>query len=157
MTEQIIELDLGCRPDAAVSGAVLVSSEYSTFLTFNAVQPADDGSDRIVSAGHALVEFALCTITKFGYPNDEARWGIARYQVTSYAIYEVKNSEWIPEIVRLNRYHFPDTPDDTTTRHFLIAFHDSTFECLADDIKIELIREPYERVFERISARLLAE
>ncbi len=155
-SEQIIELDLGCRPEAAVSGGLLVSSEYSTFLTFNAVRPTGDGSS-MESAGHAVVEFPLCTITKFGYPNDEARWGIPRYQATSYGIYEVKNSEWIPEIVRLNRYHFPDTPDDTTSRHFLIAFHDSTFECLADDIKIELTTEPYEQVFERISARLSSE
>ena len=156
MSEQIIELDLGCRPEPAVSGAVLVSSEYSTFLTFNAVKLNEDGPG-LVNLGHAVVEFPLCHMTKFGYPNDEARWGIPRYQATSYGIYEVKNSEWIPEIVRLNRYHFPDTPDNTTSRHFLIAFHDSTFECLADDIKIELTTEPYEQVFARISARFLSE
>ncbi len=156
MSERVIELDLGCRPEPAVSGAVLVSSEYSTFLTFNAVRLNEDGPG-LVSLGHAVVEFHHCSITKFGYPNDEARWGIPRYQVTSYGIYEVKNSEWIPEIVRLNRYRFPDTPEDTSTRHFLFAFHDSTFECLAGDMKLELTTEPYEQVFARISARLLSE
>ena len=156
MPEQIVELDLGCRPEGGVSGGVLVSSEYSTFLTFNAVKPSEDGS-RVESAGHAVVEFSRCRLTKFGYPNDEARWGIARYQEISYGIYEVTNSEWIPEIVRLNRYSFPDTPDDTTTRHFLFAFHDSTFECLATDMRLELTTEPYEQIFARISARLLSE
>ena len=131
----------------------MISSEFSTFLTFNAVKPSADGAG-IETAGHAVVEFTACHITKFGYPNDEARWGIPRYQPTSYGIYEVKNSEWIPEIVRLNRYSFPNTPDDTTTRHFLFAFHDTTFECLADDMTIELTTEPYEKVFARISARL---
>ena len=156
MSEQIIELDLGFRPEAAVSGAVLVASEFSTFLTFNAVKTSADGAG-LEDLGHAVVEFKACHITKFGYPNDEARWGIPRYQTTSYGIYKVKNSEWIPEIVRLNRYRFPDTPDDTTTRHFLFAFHDTTFECLAEDMQFELTKEPYEQVFARISARLARE
>ena len=34
--DKVIELDLGCVPEAAISGGVLVHTDWSTFLTFNA-------------------------------------------------------------------------------------------------------------------------
>jgi hypothetical protein len=75
----------------------------------------------------------------------------------SYGIYEVKDSTWIKEVVRLNRYRFPETSDDYVRRHFLFAFHDDTFECLADDLTLEVANEPYHVVFDRIKRRALAE
>jgi hypothetical protein len=150
----IVELDLGCTPEAAISGAVTVQTEHATFLTFNAMRL---GSDNLYhSAGTAFVEFPLCTIAKFGYPNDEAWNGIPRTRGLSYGIYEVLNSSWNEEIARLNRYSFPDTKA-VSGRHFLFLFHDSSFECLAHDIKLEIIDRPYAEVFERITKRVLAE
>lgn len=107
-------------------------------------------------AGTALVEFPRCSITKFGYPNDEAWSGIPRTRGLSYGIYEVLNSEWKIELARLNRHSFPSTTE-WGGRHFLFLFHDSSFECLAEDIKLEIIDRPYAEVFERIAKRVLAE
>jgi hypothetical protein len=154
MAETIVPLDLGCRPEAAVSGAVLVQTEYSTFLSFNAVRLMGDG--RLHSVGTALVEFSHCTMTRFGYPNDEARWGIPRTKDLSYGIYELQGSEWKKEIASLNRYSFPSTRG-WSGRHFLLLFHDSSFECIADDICLELLNEPYDRVFARITERVMKE
>jgi hypothetical protein len=75
----------------------------------------------------------------------------------SYGIYEVRNSTWIKDVVQLNRYRFPDTKDDYVRRHFLFAFHDDTFECLADDLLFEVVNEPYDRIFERIWRRAFGE
>lgn len=36
--EEIVELDVGCRPEAAVSGPVLLQTDNSTVLTFNAMR-----------------------------------------------------------------------------------------------------------------------
>jgi hypothetical protein len=107
-------------------------------------------------AGTAVVEFKRCLVSRFGYPNDEARWGIPQYENVSYGIYEVLNSTWIKEVVRMNRYRFPKTTDAYVAKHFLFAFHDDTFECLADDLTIEVVNEPYHMTFERIRRRALA-
>src|SRR6267142_3427868 len=158
-TDQIVELDLGIRPEAAVSGAVLVHTEQSTFLTFNAMRPTDrigpHGGPYMEDAGTAVVEFKRCLLTRFGYPNDEARWAIARFKDVSYGVYEVRNSSWIKEVVQMNRYAFPNTKDDYVSKHFLFAFHDDTFECLADDLSLEVVNEPYDVVFDRIRRRVV--
>jgi hypothetical protein len=159
-TEKVIELDLGYTPEAAVSGAVLVQSERSTFLTFNAMRLRDDGYR--VDAGTALVEFPFCIITQFGYPNDEALPGHPLYAFGlkdyGYGIFEVLNSSWRKRIDDQNRISFPRLESYTKrSRHFIITFHDSTFECLARDIQLEIIGEPYERVFARIGERVINE
>src|SRR6185503_12768109 len=41
MADDIVELDLGVRPEAAVSGAICLQTEGVTFLTFNAMRPTD--------------------------------------------------------------------------------------------------------------------
>ena len=161
MADDIIELNLGVGPEAAVSGAVCLQTESRTFLTFNAMRATDrmtpHGRPYMEDAGTAVVEFKRCLLSRFGYPNDEARWGIPQYKDMSYGIYEVRNSSWIREVVRLNRYRLPDTEDDYVLHHFLFAFHDDTFECLADDLTLEIVNEPYDVIFERIRRRAFRE
>lgn len=161
MADDIVELDLGVLPEAAVSGAVCLQTEVGTFLTFNAMRPTDRispyGMPFVEGAGTAVVEFKRCLVSRFGYPNDEARWGIPQYKGVSYGIYEVKDSTWIKEVVRMNRHRFPETTDQFVCRHFLFAFHDDTFECLADDLTLVVLNEPYHAIFERIRLRALGE
>lgn len=157
--DQIVELDLGVLPEAGVSGAVCLQTEGTTVLTFNAMRTTDRmspyGKPYRDGAGTAVVEFKRCLIARFGYPNDEARFSIPRYKDVSYGIYEVLKSTWIEEVVRMNRYRFPHTTDAYVAKHFLFAFHDDTFECLADDLTIEVVNEPYHVTFERIRRRAL--
>jgi hypothetical protein len=155
MTERIVQLELGFVPEAAVSGAVLLQSEYSTFLIFNAMTRSE-GTELYTDAGLAVCEFTGCTITKFGYPNDEAAAGIPRMKGTLYNVCEVFGSNWAKEITQLNRHSFPQTPD-SHQRHFLISFHDSTFECLADDIAAYLSEEPLESTLSKLGRRIAAE
>jgi hypothetical protein len=156
--DTLVELNLGIRPEAAVSGGMLIQTEQLTFLTFNAVRPTKQmslpGAPSLEDAGIALFTFQRCLLTRFGYPNDEARWGIPRFKKVSYGIYEVRNSSWIKEVVQMNRYRFPNTTDNYVSRHYLFAFHDSTFECLADDLKYEILNEPFEVVLRRITERV---
>ncbi len=160
-SDTIVELNIGIRPEAAVSGGKLFQTEQSTFLTFNAMRPTDrmspPGGLYMEDAGTALFEFQRCLLTLFGYPNDEARGGIPRFAGVSYGIYEVQNSTWAKEVVRMNRYRFPNTTDDYVSKHYLFAFHDSTFECLADNFKCEVVTEPFEAVLKRITGRVVKE
>ena len=151
----VVKLDLGYTPEAAVSGAVLVQTEYSTFLTFNAMKFSDDGFYH--DAGTALVGFSRCRVTKFGYPNDEALDGhpLALKMQGAYDVYEVLNSSWVMQLEEQNRVSFPNT-GRWKSRHFIFTFHDSTFECLADDLKLEILNERYETTFERIAKRVVS-
>lgn len=159
MTDAIVELDLGITPEAAVSGAVLLQTEDKTVLTFNAMRStgkkSPHGGMYRESCGTAVVEFQRCLLTRFGHPNDEARWGLPKYASCAYGIYEVKNSSWIKEVVVANRHSFPATSDDYVRRHFLFTFHDSTFECLADDLSIRVVERPYREVFAGLASRVI--
>lgn len=154
--DQVIELDLGYVPEAAISGGVLVQTERSTFLTFNAMRKQSNGF--MEPAGTAMVEFIRCQCTQFGYPNDEALAGHPLYApgVAVYGICEVLNPSWSRRLEQQNRVAFPPT-GSWDLRHFIISFHDSTFECLAKDLVLQVFDEPYENVMRRITDRVLSE
>lgn len=154
MKEAVVPIDIGCVPEAAASGAILLASEYSTFLIFNAQQEKEG---HYVDAGLAIVEFSSCFVTKFGYPNDEAWGAIPRTRELGYAVYEVASSSWIVEIAELNRHAFPDREIVAGLRHFLFLFHDSSFECLASDLSVSRSRQPLSQVLAGLSARIAEE
>lgn len=155
MTETVVKLDLGCKPNAAVSGAFLIQDEYKTFLTFNATASKDN--ERFFEVGTAIVEIIRCSTAKFGYPNDEALGGHPLYSkgLGYYGIFEVLNSSWVTEQERQNRVNFPDRTNMRWKRHFIFTFHDSTFECLAAEIKLEISTEPFDHILQRLSKRFL--
>ena len=154
-TDQVIEVNLGFRPEAAISGAVLIQSDYSTFLTFKAMGLETDGI-HYTGIGFALLEFNRCILTRFGYPNDEALPGHPLYAkgIADYVMCEVLNSSWIDQIAEQNRVAFPTFNYVDRSRHFVFIFHDSTFECIADGFTSEVFDGPYEQLFARISQRI---
>ena len=157
--EAIVELDIGVTPEAAVSGAVLLQSEVSGYLLFNAMRntskPFPAGGFYKEDAGIAVVELVLCSITKFGYPNDEAWSHIPRTKGLAYGVFEVQNSAWKAELLRLNRFAFPDTKE-SNRRHFLFLFHDSSFECIAQELKVQVMPRPFHEVFGVVASRVFA-
>jgi hypothetical protein len=127
---------------------VVLSSEHITVVAFyleNA--PANWGGSaiRIVSedtAGEplALVRFAPCYATMFGPPNDEAIQGHPLYErgVTPYGAFVIENSSWIRRLERMNSAHVRHKPERFLARnHYVLSFHDTTFECVADGYTVE--------------------
>jgi hypothetical protein len=152
--ESLVEIDLGVTPEAAVSGAVLLQSEERAYLMFNAMRDTsrpfkhgDFTGFYKEAAGFAVVELVGCVITKFGYPNDEGWSTRPLTQGCSYGAFEVKNSSW--------KSALPGT-SERTERHFMFLFHDSSFECIASDLRIELSSEPYDQVFARVARGVLS-
>lgn len=152
--ESLVEIDLGITPEASVSGAMLLQSEESAYLIFNAMRNTDrpfrhgefTGFYK-ESAGTAVVELVGCVITKFGYPNDE---GWSKKPLTkdcSYGVFEVKNSSW-----RNSLLGAAERPE----KHFLFLFHDSSLECIASNLRIELSMEPYGKVFAKVASSVLS-
>ncbi|MFQ5529184.1 MAG: hypothetical protein ACE5FP_02430 [Gemmatimonadota bacterium] len=156
MGNRVRKLDLGVVPEAAISGGMLVATEYSTLLLFNAMQPVD--GDRRVPAGVAVLVFEAAALCRFGLPNDEARPGhpVLGTVDAGYEILEVDDSEWRDEAERQNRVKFPSS-DFRALRHFIVAMHDSTFECLARGVSVEVFDEPYDDVVAEVVGRALAE
>lgn len=77
----------------------------------------------------------------FGPPNDEAFRGhpLAARGVAPYAAWEVHDSSWIRALEQMNSvhpYHSHEMFDEL--RHFIFAFHDSTFECVAKGYRWEV-------------------
>jgi hypothetical protein len=151
--DKVIKLNLGYIPDSAVSRAMLLQTERAAFLTFHAML---EGRRIHKPAGVALVEFPGCVCTQFGYPDDEALEGHPLYSsvLDAYALFEVSNSSWIKRLEQQNRVAFPQT-SSWNIRHFIITFHDSTFECLAIDLVLAIFDEPYELVWQRIKQRIV--
>lgn len=147
--EKVVPLVTDIKPEASVSGAQLLTDEYNTILSFNALRLMPDGFCH--DAGCAVVRFEACSVSKFGYPNDEAWSGIPRTRGLGYGCYEVLNSPWNAEICELNKYSFPKSVP-STDRHFLFLFHDSSFECLARDFKLDVV--PFDE-FNQIALKFL--
>jgi hypothetical protein len=157
--DTVVEYDLGCFPELAVSGPLLMADDERLVFSFNATRLAADGFHR-EDAGRAVVRAPSCLAFKFGYPNDEARPGHPLYRrgFVGTAVYEVLESSWVAELVRQNRVRFPDSDvSKWGVRHFLFAFHETTLELLALGLEVSMSGEPLAAEVSRMRAWLVPE
>lgn len=164
--EQVVELDVGCRPEAAVSGGLLIQTESEVHLLFNAMSLPGNAIGQSVSLGAAAIAFKRCALTRFGDPNDEGRMEHVLYDKglrnIGYAVCEVLHSRWAKEemdrqratIVRIWGGRGAKTYEPEPLRHFLVSFHDSTFECLATDWTVVIRKESVAMTAKRILGSL---
>jgi hypothetical protein len=154
--DRVIEYDIGCFPELAVSGPVVMATDERLVFSFNATRPTPGGLRD--DAGRAVVRVSPCLAFKFGYPNDEALPGHPLYQrgFEGVAVYKVLDSSWIAELARQNRVRFP-TSDVSAwgMRHFLFSFHESTLEVLGRGLDVSISDEPFEAIIGRMQAWLL--
>lgn len=100
-----------------------------------------------------VVEVNGCLVSQFGYPNDEALEGhpLAGTGLGLYGIYEALDSSWVARLDAQNRISFPNSALPPK-RHFIITFHDETFECLADDLTARAVSGSPREVFARLAS-----
>jgi hypothetical protein len=154
--------------DAGAPLPHLLRNDYRCFLTFYVREhdPGWDGSRVTVkdpgSGGKeslALVEFSRCVSAKLGSPNDEVLDGhpLSGKGLDAYTAQRVVNSRWLAEVEAVNSVH--RCYDPTWWRklnHYVLWFHDTTFECVAESFKVELYRESMADLLARVCGRLLA-
>ena len=113
----------------------------------NIPDPSFDGTNpRSVSpvTGNQSVAFLTADpylAFQFGPPNDEAISGHRLYALglRSYGSFEVLNSSWIASLERANRVHSSHKPEMFSDyRHFILTFHDSTLEFIAESFSASL-------------------
>jgi hypothetical protein len=115
----------------------------------------NDTEDNLI----AIVRFHHPIASLFGPPSDEAFKGhpLSARGLEPYSAMEVKSSSWIRRLERMNSVHPNHRPMHFRTyRHFVFAFHDSTFECVAKDLDVTLLRGSMNGALERMSAMLNA-
>ena len=122
-------------PDTGAPLPRLDADEREARVTYHA--SSRSGSDGVLPV---TVIFSGCYALLFGPPNDEAFDGhpLADHGLESYGTFEVEQSSWIRTLERMNRVHPRHSPDGFgLLRHFVITFHDSTFECVAAGFSVQ--------------------
>jgi hypothetical protein len=162
--ERVVAVDLGVRQEAAVPAPTLLQNEARTFLVFAARE----------FGTRAIVEWLSCTGAVLGGLNDEAFAGHPLYARgladLPYGAGEVLESAWVHErheanaLGYLGRYGEPPDPDvvervrtPSPLRHFVMQFHDSSFECVALGFVSYVTQEPWSRIYEVIGRALASE
>jgi hypothetical protein len=135
-----------------IGGAPLpsvVATEQQTFLIYylQDVPPGWDGTSvRVVgpdSDGErvAIISFKRCIAHMFGPPNDEAFEGhpLAKFGLHPHGVFRIENSSWVRTLEQMNAVHPHHKPETILSlSHYIFAFHDSTFECIASAYKIDV-------------------
>lgn len=127
----------------------VMSDEHTLLLAYivERVDPGWDGTTvRLVgpeTPGEtiALLRFIRHSAVMFGPPNDEAFSGhpLSARGLSPYSAVEVRHSSWVRRLERMNAVHPQHKPESFARyRHFIFAFHDSTFECVARDFTVTL-------------------
>jgi hypothetical protein len=96
----------------------------------------------------------------FGPPNDEAFSGhpLASRGLSPWIVQEVVCSSWIRGLERMNSVHpYHRREAFSAFRHFVFAFHDSTFECVAEDFSVSLMRGWVHDAVSRMAQTMRAE
>ena len=137
--------DIGFVPEAAVSEPAFFQTERASLLTFSAVR--EKANWRREDAGYGLVEIVHCCTSSFGGPGDEDI-----EKDPAYGVFEIVNSRWKRLLSEHGGLYFPGTPGPGQ-RHFVFTFHDSTFQCIASDLRCMTLEPPFENVLAEVRKR----
>jgi hypothetical protein len=113
-------------------------------------------SDATTVAPCALFSFTYTRIHFFGLPNDEAlnAHPLSGRGLKAHSAFEVKNSSWVYQLEKMTpRYREHDQERFEALRHFIFTFHDSTFECLAEDYHLSVHNESIANIMCSLAAR----
>jgi hypothetical protein len=153
------------RSNVGAPCPVVLATEHSLVVSFFLEDsPVDwDGTTvRVLgpdSPGEpaAVVRFHGPYAHFFGPPNDEALSGhpLAKRGLHPYGAFEVLHSSWVRALERMSSVHPYHRPERFAEyRHFVLSFHDSTFECVAKSYSHELGQGPLDELVAKEAARL---
>ena len=155
-------------PQSSVGAPIpaVIAGEHSVAVVFYAeiMDPDWDGSYvRVVDSSSdnkpsVIVRFSPCFAHYFGPPNDEAFSGHPLYShgVKPYANFEVENSSWLSSLEKMNSVHPYHNKSHflSDKKHFILAFHDSTFECIATGYTVEQTKGSIRELLSKLSEEI---
>lgn len=162
--DQVVELPDVPQSSVGAPLPVVLASEHSVELAYYAevVDPDWDGTYVRVVDGSTedpviLVKFEKAHAWFHGPPNDEAFSGhpLASRGLQPYAAFRIDDSSWVRRLERMNSVHpYHDPKRFGDLNHYVFAFHDSTFECVAQSFTAIEVLGPLTRVIQEMAQAL---
>lgn len=118
---------------------VVMSNDTELFVAFFAYRLIDGNLDQTADEEIIVIKFHRSIKHTFGSPSNETIHAHPCYKLglTPNAFYEVKNSYMLKEAETIQKSHPRfDQNDFNKFRHFILTFHDKTFECVAEDFQL---------------------
>ena len=159
--DKVIEIRTVPQSSVGAPMPIILSDEHRILLAYIIQDSSDSSLDSIVQEGEdfALIEFQRYRSFMFGSPNDEAFSGhpLASRGLHPYACFQIEASSWIRQLERMNSVN----PRHDPTRfarynHYVFAFHDSTFECVAENFTVSEHSGTLESLITAMQRRLAA-
>jgi hypothetical protein len=150
--DRVIPLGDAPQSDVGAPLPVVLANDYRLCLVYLLQDTREDWdgtqAPRVVSPASedmpvAAVEFRRPHAHIFGPPNDEAFAGhpLSERGLNPYGAFIIEDSSWIRALERMNSVHEHHAPARfRKLTHYVFAFHDSTFECVADGFSVSLHR-----------------
>ena len=149
--DEVMELATAPQCDIGAPLPFVLADDHKLLLAYILSEPDPDWDGTTVEVvtpespdeAIAIVTFLSPYCHIFGPPDDEAFSGhpLATRGLKPYAVAEVEQSSWIRGLETMNAVHPYHSPAlFAAYRHFVFAFHDSTFECVAKDFTVEVLR-----------------
>ena len=163
---RVTAYSIGCEPSPSDPAETLVQDGWNAFLLFFAVSTEVDAAGQLSDLGVAVVRCVGCSVTRFGYPNDE---GMPEHPLfdalvrAPSAVLLVEESSWASEVNEQHRSARQRLwPQAALTaepfpalRHFVVCLKEATFECVAKDLRVEgfhaTFREAYDDVWSKLN------
>ncbi len=132
--DEVVELDDIPHSSVGAPCPEMIAGEHILLVKYF-VQDQHPESDEAAS-----VRFNSPYAHQFGPPNDEALNAHPLYErgLRPYGSFEVINSSWIRTLEKMNAVHpLHDRKRFMKgKRHFILTFHDTTFECIAESYSV---------------------
>ena len=129
--DRVIELCDLPGHNAGAPEPVILATDLTLLVAYRTKGDTDD---------LVVLQFERVFAHYFGGPNDEALIGhpLAGRGLRPYGSFEVVGSSWIRLLEQRNRVHQHHDPRPfSKARHFILTFHDHTFECVAENVSVK--------------------
>ncbi|MEO2078277.1 MAG: hypothetical protein ABGX20_23355 [Bacillus sp. (in: firmicutes)] len=150
-------LPLSNVPQSSVGAPcpLVLSDEHTTVVAYYIQEDEIDFKSNIDPL--AIITFRFCKSTMFGPPNDEAFRGhpLSSRGLEPYSAFIVKDSSWLRRLIKMNEVHpYHNLKLFEGYKHFILSFHDSTFECIAQDFEVEIVAETFSNAIALMKEKL---
>lgn len=164
--DKVIELQDVLQSCVGAPLPTVLSNEHKLLLSYYLQNTPENWSGKKVKVVNydtenefiALVEFDRYLTFMSGMPNDEAFSGHPLFSrgLQPYTVFEIENSSWLRKLEKMNSVHPYHKPENFEKfKHYVFAFHDSTFECIAEGFEISYHQCSMKEILLEMQNRLL--
>jgi hypothetical protein len=148
--DKVIPLDDVPQSSVGAPIPIVLAGEHDVLVTYylqNTPEDWDGTTVKVVGKetegeSVAVVKFSLCFAHMFGPPNDEAFSGhpLSDRGLEPYSAFKIENSSWVRRLEKMNSVHPYHNKEHYMKgrNHYVLSFHDSTFECIAEGYEINI-------------------